>query len=544
MYLIKAFVRNNKILVLLILLYSLTMFSVISWGIPSENRPFTYNMDEWHQLEAVRALFTRGTPNVPGAAHGSIFQFFLSGIYLIPFVIFGIINPFTIHSSIDNFAMQERLFMVLRSNTLLFGILSIITLAIIVKKYLKTNSILTTLLVIGTPIWLVLSSNYKYDVALIFWIILAVLFIINYAKFPTARNFIFSAIPCALAFATKVSAVPIFVIYILSYFWFTPHWQKKYKRLILGLIVFLTVFILFGIPDLIFRWSDYMEYFYSNLVSVVKIDSSYLLGFPNKWMYILLVLLPINFGHIFYILFFTAFIYWFIQITKWFYSNKYADHRIEIFLFFSLVLFLLSLIPLGLGATGNRLLVLLPFFCLLSAKFLTNVFGSINRRIYLVIIISVLVLAQFYESSVVIYSKYNKNILQQSSEWIIKNISKGRTIGIENIPIYQTLPDVALKEYYLSLLNKKANNNYKYEVIDFLSIKLPDIVIISDRYMSEKYLIKSPKKELLIRLKKENYRVIKDFLPDRRLYWLFYDDLSYHLSGLNFIFPITIYERS
>jgi hypothetical protein len=536
-------VKNNKILILLIALYSLAIFSVISWGIPSETRPFTYNMDEWHQLEAVRALFTRGTPNVPGAAHGSIFQFFLSGIYLISFTILGFVNPFAIHSSIGNPEMQGKLFMVMRSNTLLFGILSIITLSIIAKKYLKTSSIFTALLVIGTPIWLVLSSNYKYDIALIFWIILSVLFIVNYAKFPTAKNFVFSAIPCALSLATKVSAIPMLLIYISSYFWFTVHWQKKYKSLVLGIVIFFAIFVLFGIPDLIFRWSDYMEYFYSNLVSTVKTDSNYLLGVSNKWIYLVFVSFPMIFGHYFYALFFIAFAYWFVQIAKWFYFKKHQDHKVDIFLFFSLAVFIISLIPLGLGATGNRLLVLLPFFCLLSAKFLTNMFKLDKYKIYLVILVVVLVLAQYHESSAVIYSKYNKNVLQKSSEWIVNNVSKGTVIGIENIPIYQTLPDVILKEYYLNMSDEHMKANYTYEVIGALSEKLPKIIIISNRYVHEDYMTRSSKKNLLDRLKRENYKIIGEFMPSTQIYKLFHNNRDYYLSGLNFVFPVTIYER-
>lgn len=333
------------------------------------------------------------------------------------------------------------------------------------------------------------------------------------------------------------------LIYIASFFWFTQHWQKKYKRLILGVAVFLAIIILFGIPDLIFRWNDYMEYLYSNLVSTVKTDSDYLLGFSNKWIYMAFTLYPMVFGHVFYVLFFIAFTYWSVQIAIWFYSRKYADHKTDIFLFFSLVVFLLSLIPLGLGATGNRLLVLLPFLCLLTAKFLINLFQFGRCKTYLFVLLSVLVLLQLYESSVVIYTKYTKNVLQKSSEWIVENVPKGTAIGIENIPIYQTLPDIVLKEYYLSMTSKNTKTNFKYEVVDVLSEKLPKIVIISNRYFHEKYMIESPKKNLLIRLEKEKYKIIEEFVPNKQLYKLFYNDRDYYLSGLNFVLPITIYEQ-
>lgn len=519
------------------------MLSIISWGVPSQARPFTYNMDEWHQLQSVRAVFKYGTPNVPGAAHGSIFQFFLSGIYLVPFVILGFVNPFAIKSSIDNPAMQEKLFVIMRLNTLLFGVLSIIILAIIVKKYFNSNPILAGVLFSCTPIWLTFSSYFKYDIALVFWITLSILSLLHYAKYPTLKNFMLCAIPCALSVATKVSAAPMLLIYIFSFFWFTPNYQKKFSYLVIGIMVFSALFIALGIPDLVFRWGDYAQYLSSNIVLTPKQDSNYLIEASSIWIYVLFVLFPMIFGHTFYILFLIAFIYWFIQIVKWFYFRKYFNHKNDVFLFFSLVLFLLSLIPLGLGATGNRLLVLLPFFGLLSARLITNILRFSRHKVYFMIFIGVLVLSQLYESSVVIYTKYSKNTLQKSSEWLTQNIPKGTVIGIENIPIYQTLPDIVLKEYYLIKSNKYARTNYVYSVIDMSGELLPKVVIITNRYVHEKYLIKSPKKDMLKRLKKENYKVVKEFMPNPHLYKLFYNDLDYYTSGLNFVLPVTIYKK-
>ena len=150
---------------------------------------------------------------------------------------------------------------------------------------------------------------------------------------------------------------------------------------------------------------------------------------------------------------------------------------------------------------------------------------------------------QLYKTSVVIYAKYDKSVLQKSSEWIVKNIPKDTVVGIESIPIYQSLPDTVLKEYYLKGSNKLSETNYSYEVISASSNKLPNIVIITDRHLDEKYLIKSPKKDLLSRLKEENYKVVREFRPNPQLYGLYYSDLDYYLSGLNFVFPVTIYEK-
>ena len=115
-----SLVKQNKGITFIIFVYASLMISLINWGIPNESHPFNYFMDEWHQSQSVRMVFAQGTPNVPGSANGSMFHFFLSGLYLIPFVVLGIINPFVIHSSLDALDMQQRLFEVLRLNILLF----------------------------------------------------------------------------------------------------------------------------------------------------------------------------------------------------------------------------------------------------------------------------------------------------------------------------------------------------------------------------------------------------------------------------------------
>lgn len=175
-------ILNNKGVTVIIFVYVLAMLSVISYGIPNANHPFNYFMDEWHQSQSVRDLFKYGTPNISGAANGSIFQFFLTGIYLIPFQIFGVINLFAIKSSVINLDLQFRLFEILRLNTLIFGIGSITLIAYISKKYFRLNSFLTAFLFVINPLWLMLSNYFKYDIALMFWILVSMLFLLYNLK--------------------------------------------------------------------------------------------------------------------------------------------------------------------------------------------------------------------------------------------------------------------------------------------------------------------------------------------------------------------------
>src|SRR3989344_2372378 len=118
---IKNYLIDNKSFVIISLLYAVLSISVIDWGIPNNQHPFTYHMDEWHQLQSVRATFKYLTPNIEGAAHGTIFHFVLSGIYLAPFYLLRIVDPFLIKSGLSEIAMQAKLFEILRLNTLMFG---------------------------------------------------------------------------------------------------------------------------------------------------------------------------------------------------------------------------------------------------------------------------------------------------------------------------------------------------------------------------------------------------------------------------------------
>ena len=542
---VTTFIKTNKFLCIIVSLYSLTMISVITWGIPGNSHPFAYNMDEWHQMMAVRNTFRYGSPNIAGSAHGSIFHFILSGFFLVPFIVTGIINPFIVKTVIGAMQMQEKIFIVLRLNTLLFGILSIGFLYEILKKYFRANGILGVVLFVGTPIWLSLASFFKYDIALIFWMILSVYFILKYAQKPTSNNYLIAAIPCALALSTKISAIPLVPLYIVSFFLFTPKFKKRFKLMILGLLVMFGIFIVVGIPDIVLGKGSLFDYLYPNLISGPKGDSNILLGGSSKWSYTVMELAPVIFGRIFYTLSIIALGYWIIFLLVQFKKRKLLNFRKEIFLISGLLFFAFSLIPLGLGATGNRLLVLHPFLVILTVIFLKKIYESLNKdfKILFVALIVIFIIFQLKESSIVVYTKYYDNPQQVASRWMTNNIRIGEAIGIENIPIYQFLPDLALKEFYLLENDKKAKTNFKYEVVNDITPVLPKIILITNKNYHLYYLNNSPKKNLVHRLEKEGYKIILEIKPSEDLYKLFINDFNFHESGLNAISTVTIYSK-
>ncbi len=539
-----SFVKTNQFLSLIVFIYILIMFSVIRWGIPNNSHPFAYHMDEWHQLQAVRNTFRYGTPNIVGSAHGPMFQFILSGIYLIPFLVLGIIQIPELKSPLEHMEMQEKLFMVLRFNTLIFGILSILFLYLIAKKYVKINPLITVLLFITTPLWIALSNYYKYDIALVFWIILSVFMILRYAQKQTVKNYILAGIPCALALSTKISAIVMIPLYIFSFFYFSYPKILKLRNLLYGLMVFFLIILVVGFPDVILRKGDYSEFLHANLVASPKDSYNFLLGTSNEWQYLIFELYPRIFGHSFYTVYIFSLFYFLYEFLVLYKNHRISSVKSEIFIFTSFLVFALSLIPLGIWAVGNRVLVLLPFLSLLSAISIHRLLKRLNTGKPLVIIVILLLfIFQTFLTLIIMYPRVHKSIPLRASEWMVSSIRKNELIGIENIPIYQNPPDIILREYYLLERNKKADTHFKYVIVDAMTKKLPDIVVVTNAPLHEQYIKNSPKKELLQRLKLEGYKKINEVIPYSLLRTYFGNDLNYHLSGLNIENTITIYKK-
>lgn len=542
---------NNKGVTAVVIFYVLAMLSVISYGIPNASHPFNYFMDEWHQSQSIRDLFKYGTPNLPGAANGSIFQFFLTGIYLIPFQIFGVIDLFVIKSSVINLDLQFRIFEILRLNTLLFGVLSIILVAYTAKKYFRVNSFVAAFIFVVNPIWLMLSNYYKYDIALIFWILLSFLFFLKYAEKPNFTNFLFGGIFSALAMSVKLlSPLPLFIVYVLMFFIFTPNYLKKLKYLTIGVSVYILVYLFFGNPDILLGKGNVFEYIYSNVIQAPMRVSNFVFGM-NYWEYYLTKLYPAIFGHPFYISFLLSFCYGMLilinrGIFKKTKETMYA-YKYQILLFLVFLTFSLSLYLIKTEATNNRVLVLLPFMALSVTLLINNIYSRIKnnllRLVFILIVFSAL-LFQAIETISWFPIKLSPSPRLEASNWMIKHIQKGTLIGIENIPIYQFLPDIVEKEFYLKQYNEKVNYYYQYQVVGGNSITMPKIIIVTNDNIESRYFKQSEKKNLLDKLNKLGYKKIIVFVSDFRFYKIFNSELEYFMSGLvQAPNTISIYEK-
>ncbi len=527
-YLLKI-IKDNKSMFLIILIYLEILFIFISWGIPGSNHPFNYHMDEWHQLQSVRNLFIYGSPNIPGSANGSIFHFFLTGLYLIPFYILRIINPFEISSAVENPDTWFHIFEILRLNTFLFGALSAILFGFIIKKFFDSNSLIGLILFIFNPVFLILSIFFKYDIALIFWILTSFLLLLKYVESGESKYFIFGSLLGGIAFSVKLSAAPLLPILITTFFVFSHKPFKKIKILLIGILTFALTFLFLGIPDVLFSIGNLNEYLISNLIKTPNALINTINYGNNILIFLIFHVFPTALGHVFFILLLLSILFVLLYLIKGKSLGSYLQLTVIFFVYF-----MISILFLRETALNNRLLVIVPFAVLIIIKFLVffnkNIKSRFLKTLYWIFIFIIL-LVQIFETFSWLLVKLDEDPRQASSVWINENIPLRSTIGIENIPIYQFLPDLLLKDFYQMTYKVKAPQKFKYQVVNSKS-KLPEFLVITNGEIEDRYYKISDKKELLKKMRKENYKKMATFVPNLKYVRLFNTEFEIYISGL------------
>lgn len=523
-------------LICILMIYAGLMISVISWGVPNNNHPFLYHMDEWHFSQSIRAVVKHFTTTISGAGHIPFFHVISSMAFLSPFVLLKVIDPFLIKSSLANPGVQQTFFELLRLHTLLYGVLAIIFLFKILKENIKLPVVFTVLFA-ATPIWLVLGNYYKYDIALLFWIITALFFMLRFEKSQSKRDFLLAGLSSGLALATKFSAIPLLPIYFIAFILFSN--KRKYKLMFHGLIIFLTTFLVIGIPDVLLGKGNYSELLSSNLVTGPAGTDNFNLGGSYLW-FLAVGQFPALFGHALIIFFLLSLIY----LTGLFVKNRKKLFRFkkELFIFTGFILFLASLVPLKLLVI-NRGLVLLPFIIILCGYAISHLVQKAAFKKSAIALLMIVLLLQIVESFTWVNLKWHDDPRSLSSRWAITNIPKGETIGLLNVPIYQMVPDLFLKEFYYKQYDLPNQNKYKYVIIDSSSSSLPRYVAVTNVDFDRNFIKVSDKKNLILRLEKSGYKEIVKFEPDWGYFKLFNSEENYIVSNILPMPTITIYKK-
>lgn len=533
---------RNKLISIIIIGYILLMLSLIQWGIPNINHPFNYAMDEWHFSQALRTFIKYGTGSSSGAASIPLYHIISSIVFILPFYLLHLVNPLAIKNTLDNIPMQHILFIILRLHTLFYGILSIVLIFNYFKKFIKVFPILFSGLFIFTPIFISLTNYYKYDITLIFWIIATIYLLSKYYVNQKLSYFIFAGITLGLALSTKFTAAPLFFSYILGFVVLSK--KISFKNLLFGIFISIIIFIFVGIPDLILGKGNYYQLLYSTLVQSPQASVDFNLGYPS-WFFLLFKEFPSIFGYFLTITFYISFIFFTITLFRKFISRDISKHKLELFIYLSTLFFLISTLIFNIDGGGNRALVILPFMVLLSGLFIQFTYIQqkfIFRKILLLVIFLGLFL-QIIQSLSFLSVKFYKDPREASSVWILNNISKNKTIGIENIPIYQMLPDYILKDYYQKQHNREFSTRYNYQVLNTYN-QLPEYVIVTNDFDDVSYIKNSAKKDLVFALKTNNYKVIKRFSPNLKFYNIFADKIYFMVANI-IPMPVTIsiYEK-
>ncbi len=531
-------VAKHKILTIIIAAYSLVVLALLQWGIPNANHPFNYAMDEWHFAQALRTFFKYGTGSIAGAASIPLYHIVSSIAFLIPFYVLRLVDPLAIKYTLDNIVMQHTLFEVLRLHTLFYGILSTIVIYSLLKQFTKLAVIFVALFVFS-PIWISLTNYYKYDITLIFWISSTLYLLTKYFKTQQLKYFIFSGIACGLALSTKFTAAPLIVAYVIGYFILSQ--KISYRALSIGVLVSFFVFATFGIPDLILNKGNYFQLLYSTLVQSPQYSLVYSLEYP-AWFFLLAKEFPSIFGYFLAFLFYVNLLALGCLMVLRGLNKEISKYRFELFIFISTVLFILSTIAFNIDGGGNRALVLIPFMAIIPVITIERLFKRYKKLIIGLLLIGIVL--QVAQTATWISVKFYPDPRETSSDWILKNIPSGSQIGIENIPIYQMLPDFILKEFYAKEHDQGLITRYNYSIVSAKDTASPKYVIITNDFDNMDYIKISPKKDLMNKLFKENYKRIKVFSPDLRYYNVFADKRYFILTNIMAIpVSISIYEK-
>jgi hypothetical protein len=134
---------------------------------------------------------------------------------------------------------------------------------------------------------------------------------------------------------------------------------------------------------------------------------------------------------------------------------------------------------------GNRWLVLLPWLFMAGYQLWLRVIRTqlyrAHTKVYTLVVMLCL-LVQLLHGVALLSTRIEKDPRKISSELLVQQ-NKPVVLGIENIPIYQMIPDKILYEYYRQEYDQNYTSPYSFEVIDHTTAILPNELLITNVLM-------------------------------------------------------------
>lgn len=281
----------------------------------------------------------------------------------------------------------------------------------------------------------------------------------------------------------------------------------------LGLIIFLSTVLLLGFPDLLLSSKNvgsFVEFLQINIIGGYQSDTNSIFS-DRVGTYMLFTQYPLLFGAGIYF-FYVGIIYWVIRFIQLGIKKSRTQYSYILCIFIFFLLYAASLIPLKLGAFGNRSLVLLPFFALLTSAMIYDLQKIVRiKRMIIIFFLSIVLCIQLAYTVAFLSLKIYPDPRAVSTEYIKTHIPKGSTIAVESIPIYQNIPDIAVKEIYQKMDDKNYKSTYNWVEISKDTSTFPDYVILTN--LNATTTINSDKEIIVKKLQAKKYRKIAEFSP-------------------------------
>ncbi len=408
-------------------------------------------------------------------------QFVVGGVYLymIGFLLFLLskFNLIVVTSDLVFYFLHPeeiaKFYPVGRFVTALYGIGIIILSYFIFKKVFKNNigSLISTLLILFTPLML-LNAHYMYiDIPGLFWIMACLFVTAKFIERFSFKKVFLAGLFSGLACGTKVTFGTALIIPIIGILLSCKDLRQMCKGFALTVAVFLLFF---------FATNPY--FFITFPKPLVALSEHTGLHFTGKFY-----ISSLKYG-----LGVPLFVFTLIGIlikTLFLKKNKLFEKRV-VLLFLSWILFFFLFISIFSKHFSRYILPIVPLLIILGCSGwfeLLNKLKSIKKHIGYSIIIFVLLFTFCYGMS---YEKLlvNKNIRTKAGEWIVKNIKQSSTIGMTEVPWQYQMPPVDENRYKLVIVG----NNYSV-----LQKKNPDYFITSNIQYGFNYTVPEIKKGLL-----------------------------------------------
>lgn len=405
--------------------------SCINFGLPSKNLALTtYNPDEAITFWSIEKWQPKNLNFHPhgGFVWGGL-HIYTTAASLAISKLLGYVKFASRQFYVENLHEADKLYKVARFTFIFFGSLSIFIIYIIAKKsYDIFTGLVSAFLLSILPVHVFNSIYVRPDILMTFFGLLAMYFSLKIIQTSNTKYYILSSIFAGLSCATKYSGGIFIISTVIAHFLTKENFKEKFVsyKFYLIPIVFLIAFVLSS-PYVIFDFNKTQESFLHCIKHNISLARNpmnfdqYILygrGFISYFRYYLKYAV----GSFMTVVCILSIILMFINTLK----NKYDLYFIVSGL---IILFVIS------STKTQAVWYTFPFipFCIIySVRGLKILYEQKSRFFQLLsILLTTFLLSYTLVYTISYWNLYRqKNVREEASEWILKNIPKGSKIAI------------------------------------------------------------------------------------------------------------------